>query len=52
MLLLPKLDFGGNSYSTDQLPGKKITVSPRVGFNWDITGERKYVVWRYWRVCR
>ncbi len=39
-----KLDFGGNSYSTDQLPGKKITVSPRVGFNWDITGERKYVV--------
>ena len=32
------------SYSTDQLPGTKLTVSPRVGFNWDITGEKKYVL--------
>lgn len=38
------LDFGGKSFSTDQLPGKNITVSPRVGFNWDLTGERKYVL--------
>lgn len=37
-------DFGGVHYSTDQLPKSKITVSPRVGFNWDITGERKYVL--------
>lgn len=39
-----KLDFGGKHYSTDQLPSAKLSVSPRVGFNWDITGERKYVL--------
>lgn len=39
-----KLEFGGAKYSTDQLPGAKLSVSPRVGFNWDITGERKYVL--------
>ena len=38
------LDFGGTHYSTSQLPKAKITASPRVGFNWDITGERKYVL--------
>ena len=38
------LDFGGQSYSTDQLPGTKLSVSPRVGFNWDLIGERKYVL--------
>ncbi|WP_085536504.1 TonB-dependent receptor [Massilibacteroides vaginae] len=31
-------------FSTDQLPSAKISVSPRVGFNWDLTGERKYVL--------
>ena len=39
-----KLDFGGMHYSTDQLPASTLSVSPRVGFNWDITGERKYVL--------
>ncbi len=39
-----KLDFGGTSFSTDQLPKTRLSVSPRVGFNWDITGERKYVL--------
>ena len=38
------LDFGGVHYSTAQLPNAKLTFSPRVGFNWDLTGERKYVV--------
>jgi hypothetical protein len=38
------LDFGGEKYSTAQLPAAKLTFSPRVGFNWDITGERKYVL--------
>lgn len=38
------LDFGGTSYSTAQLPDAKLNFSPRVGFNWDITGERKYVL--------
>ncbi len=39
-----KLDFGGTSYSTDQVPNTRLTVSPRLGFNWDLTGERKYVL--------
>lgn len=41
-----KLKWGedGKSYSTDQVPGARLTVSPRVGFNWDMTGERKYVL--------
>jgi hypothetical protein len=39
-----KLDFGGRSFSTDQLPDARLTVSPRIGFNWDITGERKYIL--------
>ncbi len=39
-----KLHFAGKSFSTDQLPKNSVTVSPRVGFNWDLTGERKYVV--------
>jgi len=38
------LDFGGTHYSTAQLPAAKVTFSPRIGFNWDLTGERKYVV--------
>lgn len=36
--------YNGIHYSTDQLPDAKITVSPRVGFNWDMTRERKYVL--------
>ncbi len=39
-----KLDFGGTHYSTDQLPDTRLTVSPRLGFNWDITGDRKYIL--------
>lgn len=39
------LKFRDNKqYATDQVPDAKLTVSPRVGFNWDITGERKYVL--------
>jgi outer membrane receptor for ferrienterochelin and colicin len=38
------LDFGGTKYSTAQLPDARLAVSPRVGFNWDITGDRKYVL--------
>ena len=34
----------GNQYSTDQVPDTKLTMSPRVGFNWDILGDRKYVL--------
>ncbi len=32
------------TYSTDQLPDAPLTVSPRVGFNWDILGNQKVVL--------
>ena len=38
------LDFGGTHYSTSTLPSAALTFSPRIGFNWDLTGERKYVL--------
>ena len=37
----------GSSYeglSTDDLPGLTVNVSPRIGFNWDVTKNRKVVV--------
>ena len=39
-----KLDFGGKHFRTDNVPDASISVSPRVGFNWDITGNRKYIL--------
>ena len=35
-------DEAGNAvqYSTSQLPGKNLLISPRVGFNWDVNGDR------------
>lgn len=42
------LNFGPEDapvhYSTDQLPDTRLTVSPRLGFNWDITGNRKLIL--------
>lgn len=35
-------DKGG--YKTSDMPKARLNFSPRVGFNWDITGERKYVL--------
>ena len=32
------------NYQTDQLPDAPITVSPRIGFNWDVLGNHKLVV--------
>lgn len=36
------MDEGGNQvqYKTDKMPDANILFSPRVGFNWDVTGER------------
>jgi hypothetical protein len=34
----------GKKFSTDQLPGNSLTVSPRVGFNWDIRGDQSLVL--------
>lgn len=40
-----QIDFDGYHYATDQLPSSyQMTASPRIGFNWDLTGERKYVL--------
>ena len=36
--------FDNNQYSTDQLPDGNVTFSPRIGFNWDILGNQKYVL--------
>lgn len=34
----------GGKYNTSQLPSTKVMISPRVGFNWDITGNRQFVL--------
>ena len=39
-----KIDFGGQHFRTDNVPDASISVSPRVGFNWDITGERNLIL--------
>ena len=35
-------DEAGNTvrYSTSKLPGKNLLISPRIGFNWDVKGDR------------
>lgn len=38
----PRNSFGG--HNTDDLPALTVNVSPRVGFNWDVTKDRKVVV--------
>lgn len=38
------LIFDNNQYTTDQLPNGSVTISPRIGFNWDITGDQRYVL--------
>ena len=42
--IISDLIFGNNAYSTATLPKTKAMMSPRIGFNYDITGDRKYVV--------
>ena len=38
------IDFGGKHFRTDNVPDASISFSPRVGFNWDITGERNLIL--------
>jgi len=38
------LDFGGRHFRTDNVPSASVSFSPRVGFNWDMTGDRKYIL--------
>ena len=39
-----KIDFGGRHFRTDNVPDASLSFSPRVGFNWDINGTRKYIL--------
>ena len=39
-----KIDFGGQHFRTDNVPNASISVSPRIGFNWDITGNRNLIL--------
>ena len=39
-----KIDFGGRHFRTDNVPDAGISFSPRLGFNWDITGDRNYIL--------
>ena len=39
-----KLDFGGKHFRTDNVPSASLSFSPRIGFNWDINGTRKYIL--------
>ena len=38
------LDFGGKHFRTDNVPDASLSFSPRIGFNWDINGTRKYIL--------
>ena len=38
------LSFGGQHFRTDNVPKASVSFSPRVGFNWDITGERNLIL--------
>ena len=41
---IAKLDFGGRHIDTGVWPEPTVQVSPRVGFNWDVYGDKSIVV--------
>jgi hypothetical protein len=38
------LDFGGRNINTGEWPKSKVNLSPRVGFTWDVAGDKSLVV--------
>ncbi|MBO4905741.1 MAG: TonB-dependent receptor [Bacteroidaceae bacterium] len=38
------LDFGGQHFSTDNVPDAALSFSPRIGFNWDILGNSRVIM--------
>ncbi len=42
--MIATMDFNGEKYSTATLPKSKLLLSPRIGFNYDVKGDRSLVV--------
>jgi hypothetical protein len=42
--IIAELNFGDNQYNTATLPKSKLLLSPRVGFNYDLKGDRSMVL--------
>ena len=38
------IDYGGKSIDTGKWPTTRVQVSPRVGFNWDVKGDKTLIV--------
>ena len=38
------IKFGDQQFCTDNVPDASVSFSPRVGFNWDITGDHKFIL--------
>ena len=38
------IDYGGQHYRTDNVPKTSLSFSPRLGFNWDITGRQNLIL--------
>ena len=38
------IKFGDQQFRTDNVPSNSISCSPRIGFNWDILNNRKYIL--------
>ena len=42
--MISELSFNGTKYNTALMPETKLMISPRLGFNYDVIGDRKIVV--------